>query len=83
MNDDDIRPDEDFYIVSGAARANMPTRVLKDGDSFGVFDPRGDMIPSESAEQGFYSGGTRYLSQYRATARPHASSIVELDDQRR
>ncbi|HEX5108810.1 MAG TPA: amylo-alpha-1,6-glucosidase [Vicinamibacterales bacterium] len=62
MNDDDIRLDEQFYIVSDTARSATPSRVLKHGDSFGVFNPHGDAIPSDGGEQGLYHAGTRFLS---------------------
>jgi glycogen debranching enzyme len=62
MSDDDIRLDEQFYIVSDTARSATPSRVLKHGDSFGVFNPHGDAIPGDGGEHGLYHAGTRFLS---------------------
>jgi glycogen debranching enzyme len=59
---DAVRLDEQFYIVAETERTATPIRVLKQGDSFGVFDQYGDIIPAEAGEQGFYYDGTRFLS---------------------
>ena len=64
MSDDELRLDEQFYIVSDASRTDSPTRVMKHGDSFGVFDPHGDVIPADGGEQGLYHDGTRFLSRF-------------------
>jgi glycogen debranching enzyme len=55
---------EQYAIVAEAERPNAPIRVLKYGDGFAVFDPRGDIVPAPSSEQGFYYAGTRFLSQF-------------------
>jgi glycogen debranching enzyme len=59
---DTLRLDEQFYIVADAERST-PRRVMKQGDSFGVFDQYGDIAPAEGNDQGFYCGGTRFLSR--------------------
>ena len=58
-----VRLDEQFYIVAEAERSAIPLRVMKQGDSFGVFDQYGDIVPAETSEQGFYHDGTRFLSR--------------------
>jgi hypothetical protein len=55
---------EQYAIVAEAERPPTPVRVLKHGDGFAVFDPRGDIVPAQSSEQGFYYAGTRFLSQF-------------------
>jgi glycogen debranching enzyme len=60
---DAIRLDDQFYIVADAERSTAPLRVMKCGDSFGVFDQYGDIVPAEAGEQGFYHDGTRFLSR--------------------
>jgi glycogen debranching enzyme len=60
---DTLRLDEQFYIVAEAERSSTPLRVMKQGDSFGVFDQYGDIAPAEGNEQGFYHDGTRFLSR--------------------
>jgi len=56
--------DQRFPIIADSERPITPLRVLKHGDSFAVFDPRGDIVPSEASEEGFYHDGTRFLSHF-------------------
>jgi glycogen debranching enzyme len=56
--------DQRFPIIADSERPITPLRVLKHGDSFAVFDPRGDIIPSEASEEGLYYDGTRFLSRF-------------------
>ena len=58
-----VRLDEQFYIVAETERSTAPLRVLKQGDSFAVFDTHGDITPATSVEQGLYHSGTRFLSR--------------------
>jgi glycogen debranching enzyme len=53
----------EFPIIADAERPITPLRVLKHGDSFAVFDARGDIIPNEASEGGVYHDGTRFLSR--------------------
>src|SRR5262249_50438492 len=50
------------YILAAAPVVDERTRVLKHGDTFGVFDHYGDIRPVGLREQGLYFGGTRFLS---------------------
>jgi glycogen debranching enzyme len=59
-----VRLDEQFYIVADTERAAAPLRVLKRDDTFGVFDPHGDIVPAQGGEQGLYHEGTRFLSRF-------------------
>ena len=56
--------DDQFSIVAATDRLSAPARVLKHGDTFGVFDSRGDVVPAEGGEQGLYHDGTRFLSRF-------------------
>jgi glycogen debranching enzyme len=56
-----------YEIVAGADRIEAPLRVLKHGDSFGVFDQHGDIGPADAGEQGLYYQDTRFLSRYELT----------------
>ncbi len=58
-----VTADEQFTIISETERPAAPTRVLKHGDSFAVFDPHGDMVSWEGGEHGLYHAGTRHLSR--------------------
>jgi glycogen debranching enzyme len=59
-----VRLDEQFSIVAAIDRVSAPARVLKHGDTFGVFDQHGDVVPTEGGEQGLYHDGTRFLSRF-------------------
>lgn len=61
---DIARLDEQFYIVAQAERPQAPLRVLKQGDSFAVFDQHGDIIAADASEAGLYHDGTRFLSRF-------------------
>jgi glycogen debranching enzyme len=78
-----VRLDEEFSIVAEDARSATPLRVLKHGDSFGVFDPHGDIVPAEAGEQGLYHDGTRMLSRLQlllGRLRPLLLSSTVSDD---
>jgi len=63
--DPSIEPfDQRFQIIADSQRPITPLRVLKHGDSFGVFDARGDIVPKEASEEGLYHDGTRFLSRF-------------------
>lgn len=57
-----VRLDE-FAIISGGDRGGAPPRVLKQGDTFGVFDLHGDAVPEGAGEHGVYHEGTRFVSR--------------------
>ena len=59
-----LRLSDQFAVLSEPERLPAPTRVLKGGDSFAVFDPHGDVVPDHASEHGFYHAGTRHLSRF-------------------
>jgi glycogen debranching enzyme len=61
--DDIIQVQDQHYIVASSARLNDRVRVLKHGETFAVFDYKGDILPIGHGEQGVYHEGTRYLSR--------------------
>ena len=61
--DELIQVGDEFYIPSASAMADDRTRVLKDGETFAVFDRCGDIQPLGKGEQGIYHEGTRFLSR--------------------
>src|SRR5687768_13734219 len=80
---DVIRPDEQYSIVTDTHRLPSPQRVLKQGDSFGVFDQHGDIIAAQAAELGLYHHGTRFLSRLElrlGNSRPLLLSSTVTDD---
>ncbi len=54
-----------YYILATGAVADENDRVLKQGQSFAIFDPFGDIKPVGLGEEGLFRGGTRYLSDLR------------------
>src|SRR5262245_5941668 len=52
-----------FYIRTPASFARERDLVLKQGDTFAVFDQFGDIRPIGLAEEGLYHEGTRFLSR--------------------
>ncbi len=51
-----------FRILADSSLADERTRVLKHGDTFGVFDHYGDIKPEGLGEEGLFHDGTRFLS---------------------
>ena len=80
---DVLQLDDQFPILADAQRVAGPLRVLKNGDTFSVFDQHGDVIGGEAEEQGLYYHGTRYLSTLElllARRRPLLLSSTVSDD---
>jgi glycogen debranching enzyme len=80
---DVLQLDDQFPILADAQRMAGPLRVLKYGDTFGVFDQHGDVIGGEAEEQGLYYHGTRFLSTLElllARRRPLLLSSTVSDD---
>jgi len=59
-----IRINDEFYVLAGSSLADDRTRVLKYGDTFGVFNRFGDIETIGLGEHGIYHEGTRYLSRF-------------------
>jgi len=81
--DDVIRVNDQFYIISTSSMADDRTRVLKQGDTFAVFDRHGDMRPVGHGVQGLYHEGTRFLSRWElrlGNDRPMLLSSTVRDD---
>ena len=57
-----IRIEDRWYVLATSARAGEPSRVLKHGDTFALFDRFGDTPRVGSGEHGLYHQGTRFLS---------------------
>jgi glycogen debranching enzyme len=61
--DEALRVQDEFYILATQTRADERTRVLKQGETFAVFDRYGDLPPAAASEYGLYHRGTRFLSR--------------------
>lgn len=55
-------PADDFYIPATTSLQERQPRTLKNGDTFAVFDQRGDIMSGEGSPDGLYHRDTRYLS---------------------
>jgi glycogen debranching enzyme len=78
-----LQLDDQFSIVADVQRTPGPLRILKCGDTFGVFDQHGDVNGAEADEQGLYYRGTRFLSTLElllARRRPLFLSSTVSDD---
>lgn len=60
--DDIVRIRDQFYVLATSPRVDDRTLVLKEGDTFALFDRYGDIHPVGLGEQGLYHEGTRFLS---------------------
>lgn len=58
-----IEVENKYYILANSSLADQRTMVLKQGDSFGIFDWFGDIHQVGTGTQGIYHNGTRYLSR--------------------
>jgi len=58
-----IRVRDAFYIRSSSPRIDVRTRVLKQGDTFAVFDRFGDVDTFGTGELGLFYHDTRFLSR--------------------
>lgn len=62
--DEAVNVSNEYYIQTASSLVDIPTRVLKHGETFAVFDRFGDIHPIGGAEQGLYHEGTRFLSRF-------------------
>jgi glycogen debranching enzyme len=63
--DDVIQVQDQFYILATASRVMQRTAVLKQDETFAVFDWSGDIGAYGAGEQGLYHEDTRHLSLFR------------------
>ena len=64
-----------YYIVTESDAQDPDTRVLKEGETFGVFDAFGD-ISARSGQQGLFHQGTRHLSHCRLRLAGHRPFLL-------
>ena len=62
MADEVVRIHDGFYILSTSSRVDDRTRVLKQGDTFAIFNRSGDVEAFGSGSLGVYHQDTRFLS---------------------
>src|ERR1700677_1452409 len=82
-NSVDEAPAPQFAIAVSATLQERRTRTLKHGDTFAVFDHRGDIGGEPGNSEGLYRCDTRVLSQFQLLleeARPLLLSSMTQDD---
>src|SRR5262245_54494744 len=55
------------HIAASSSLTDDQMEVLKQGDTFGLFDRYGDIDSLKSGSQGLYHEGTRFLSRFELT----------------
>jgi glycogen debranching enzyme len=73
--EDVIQVQDQFYILA-TSKAAERTAVLKNGDTFAVFDYTGDVAAIGLGQQGLYHEGTRYLSRFRLRLNGHKPLLL-------
>ncbi len=76
-------PAPQYAIAANATLQERRTRTLKHGDTFAVFDQRGDIGGEPGNSEGLYYRDTRILSQFQVLleeARPLLLSSMTQDD---
>ncbi|NGZ08980.1 MAG: amylo-alpha-1,6-glucosidase [Nitrospira sp. LK70] len=82
MNDV-IRLKDQYYILASSSLADGRTEVLKQGETFALFDRYGDFHQVLPGPQGLYHEGTRFLSRFELSLggqRPMLLSAVVKED---
>src|ERR1700735_2195552 len=80
---DDAVPAAQYAIAANATLQERRTRTLKHGDTFAVFDQRGDIGGEPGNSEGLYNRDTRILSRFQLLledARPLLLSSMVQDD---
>ncbi len=74
---------EAHHVLADSSLTDERIRVLKHGDTFGLFDQYGDIRRSSKGEAGLYHDGTRFLSRFLLEfegSRPFLLSSTVRDD---
>jgi len=78
-----VQLDEQWYILATASPADERRRVLKENETFALFDRFGDIQSIGMHEEGLYHGDTRFLSHQELLidgARPMFLNSTVKDD---
>jgi glycogen debranching enzyme len=78
-----IQIGDQWYVAATSARADERFQVLKNNDTFALFDRFGDIHSLGTGEHGLYHDDTRYLSRYELSLqglRPLFLNAMVKDD---
>lgn len=59
-----LRVADQYYVLANSVLADQETRVLKQGETFAIFDSYGDIQPVTHSQSGLFHRGTRHLSRW-------------------
>ena len=73
-----IAPRDSHYYIPATEAAAVPQqlRILKQGDTFALFDERGDISAGGNKQQGIFHHDTRYLSQLELLLDEHRPLLL-------
>ena len=71
-----IEVENQFYILATSSFADHRTIVLKQGDTFAIFDRFGDIHQIGSGTQGIFHGDTRYISRMELSINGHRPMLL-------
>jgi glycogen debranching enzyme len=70
------RNDQCSIVITSSSLTDDHIEVLKQGDTFGVFDGNGDILSLRTGSQGLYHGGTRFLSRFELAINGERPSLL-------
>lgn len=71
-----IEVENRHYILATSSLADQRTMVLKQGDTFAIFDYHGDIHQAGSGKQGIYHDGTRHVARMELTVNGHGPMLL-------
>jgi glycogen debranching enzyme len=74
-----IEIENKYYILASSALADQEAVVLKQGDTFAVFNKHGDLHQIGSGSHGVYHNGTRFLSETELTVNDHKPLMLSAN----
>jgi len=66
----------DYHIHYESGHLEWPSKVLKQGDTFSVLNPYGNIITQERPEEGIFHQDTRFLSHYELRVNSSAPLLL-------
>lgn len=73
------RRNDQCQIVASSSLTEDHIEVLKQGDTFGLFDRYGDIHSQRTGSHGLYHEGTRFLSRFELTLNGERPLLLSSD----
>jgi glycogen debranching enzyme len=70
-----------FYISASASLSQLGIQALKQGDTFAVFNPYGDILSWKESPEGLFHNDTRHLSRLDLTLNGYAPLLLSSNIQ--